>query len=370
MKKILIMGAAALSIASCNNNTKGYLIEGTTSNKALEGKMVLLQVQEGRELLSMDTAFVENGKFTFKGEQATAAYYFISAENGENIGVPSTQFILENSKYTVSLDSITEVSGSELNNKFRAYASTNRELSSKQNAIRDKFSAMVQDQTITADIENQLKGEFEKIDAEKIELAKSFVNTNLNNIAGANIFAQIARMLPLEEQESIINSATGEFLTQKPIDQIKENIAILKRSAVGQPFVDIRMATPEGDTLAISDLVGKHKVIMIDFWATWCGPCRAEMPRLVELYKNYNKKGLEIIGVSLDRDEASWKNYIKSNKLEWKHISDLQFWNSAGAKAYGVNSIPHIVLLDEKGTIISRGLHGQELIDKVTELLK
>jgi thiol-disulfide isomerase/thioredoxin len=130
------------------------------------------------------------------------------------------------------------------------------------------------------------------------------------------------------------------------------------------------MADMEGNMHKLSEYVGQGKIVLIDFWASWCPPCRKEMPALVELYKKYNKKGFEIVGVSLDKDKDAWVEGVKNMHMEWKQLSDLKFWESEGAALYGVNSIPHTVLVDKDGTILAKNLHGEELNTKLAELIK
>ena len=116
--------------------------------------------------------------------------------------------------------------------------------------------------------------------------------------------------------------------------------------------------------------MGKGKVVLVDFWASWCGPCRREMPNLVEAYKKYHNKGFEIVGVSLDRDAEVWKNGIEKLDITWPQMSDLKYWDCEGAKLYAVSSIPHTVLIDGEGVILARGLHGEELQKQIAEALK
>ena len=109
---------------------------------------------------------------------------------------------------------------------------------------------------------------------------------------------------------------------------------------------------------------------IIDFWASWCGPCRREMPNLVEAYAQYKNKGFEIVGVSLDQSGEAWKDAIQKLNITWPQMSDLKYWNCEGAQLYAVSSIPHTVLIDGEGTIIARGLHGEGLQEKLAEVLK
>lgn len=137
---------------------------------------------------------------------------------------------------------------------------------------------------------------------------------------------------------------------------------------VGSMAPEIRQNTPEGGTFALSELRGK--VVLIDFWASWCRPCRMENPNVKRVYEKYHSKGFEILGVSLDRAQDAWIMAIQQDELPWKHVSDLGFWNNAAAQEYGVSSIPFTVLVDREGKIIDKGLRGDQLEGKLAELLK
>jgi peroxiredoxin len=136
---------------------------------------------------------------------------------------------------------------------------------------------------------------------------------------------------------------------------------------IGSEAPEIRQQTPDGATFALSQLRGKY--VLIDFWASWCRPCRIENPNVKLVYEKYHKKGFEILGVSLDRDHAAWLKAIKDDGLPWKHVSDLGFWNNAAAQEYGVSSIPFTVLVDREGRIVAKGLRAHDLDAKLAELL-
>lgn len=178
--------------------------------------------------------------------------------------------------------------------------------------------------------------------------------------------------------EGTQDTAANRYITYKTaekegammMDFFLENGKKMKATAVGQKFTDFEMQTPEGENVKLSDYVGKGKVVLVDFWASWCGPCRREMPNLVEAYAKYKNKNFEIVGVSLDQSGESWKEAIGKLNITWPQMSDLKYWNCEGAKLYAVSSIPHTVLIDGEGTIIARGLHGDELQQKLAEVIK
>jgi peroxiredoxin len=148
---------------------------------------------------------------------------------------------------------------------------------------------------------------------------------------------------------------------------LAERAEILKRVAVGQKAPDFTLNDPEGNPVSLSSLQGKY--VMIDFWASWCRPCRQENPNVVRMYNKYRDKGFEILGVSLDEDRNKWVKAIEDDQLTWTHVSDLQRWGSAPGKLYGVNSIPHTVLIDPAGIIIANNLRGAALEQKLQEIL-
>lgn len=137
---------------------------------------------------------------------------------------------------------------------------------------------------------------------------------------------------------------------------------------IGEMAPDIDLPQPNGTNLKLSSLRGK--IVLIDFWASWCGPCRAEFPNVKKVYAKYKDKGFEIYGVSLDRDKSSWVNSISSLGLDWKHVSDLKYWSCAPAKVYKVTGIPATVLIDKNGKVIAKNLRGEELEKKLEELFQ
>ncbi|MCB0617022.1 MAG: TlpA family protein disulfide reductase, partial [Phaeodactylibacter sp.] len=147
---------------------------------------------------------------------------------------------------------------------------------------------------------------------------------------------------------------------------MKAQIEQMKSFVVGGQAPDFTQKTPDGGEMSLSELRGK--VVLVDFWASWCGPCRRENPNVVRMYNKYKDKGFDILGVSLDKTQDRWLQAIEQDGLEWHHVSDLKGWGNEVAQAYGVRSIPHTILLDQEGRIIARNLRGQALEEKLEEL--
>jgi len=163
----------------------------------------------------------------------------------------------------------------------------------------------------------------------------------------------------MKQRLSIAIAAVGLLLfscTQKPKQQAEP-----QPQAAENVLPDFKMNHIGGGTLSVKEEMAKHKITVIDFWASWCGPCMREAPAMVEMYNAYKGKGLGIIGISLDENEQAWKEAVEHMNMNWTHISDLQGWNNAAAQMFGVSSIPFTIVVDSKGAILASGLRGEEL---------
>lgn len=190
-------------------------------------------------------------------------------------------------------------------------------------------------------------------------LEKTGVTLNTDQVYQALTDVQTGTPQLTETQKK----ALLQTLQQQITEQSKPKPAV----AIGEAAPEISLPTPTGETLQLSDLKGK--IVLIDFWASWCRPCRMENPAVVKAYHKYKDKGFDILSVSLDRNKDHWLAAIAKDGLEWHHVSDLKFWQSEAAKTYGVHSIPYTVLIDTEGKVIAQRLRGKSLDQKLAELL-
>ena len=168
--------------------------------------------------------------------------------------------------------------------------------------------------------------------------------------------------------DQLIKGLSGIIKDTPYIIELQNKLSEKKELTEHRYVSNISCTDKKGKTVNWNSVKGKY--VLLDFWASWCGPCRREMPNLVEAYAQYKNKGFEIVGVSLDQSGEAWKDAIQKLNITWPQMSDLKYWNSEGAQLYAVSSIPHTVLIDGEGTIIARGLHGEELQKKLAEVLK
>lgn len=371
MKKFTYLLATGALLAACSGN-QGYTVKGTVEGAA-DGDTVYMRVLEGRQWLKVDSTVIENGQFTFKGQQDSAVHRYITCNPTGKDGL-SIDFFLENGAINVQLTSgFNDAATGTPNNDI--YQS----IRTKINANLQQISALLSDPALSDSTltEEELEAKHKEVSAKEeainndiIDIVAESIAQNIANPVGIYLLKNNYYALSVEQLAPLMPQIPAAYDNDELIIRIKDNVEKLKKTAVGQKFTDFEMQTPDGKAVKLSDYVGKGKVVLVDFWASWCGPCRREMPNLVEAYKKYKNKGLEIVGVSLDRNAEDWKNGIKQLNITWPQMSDLKYWNCEGAKLYAVSSIPHTVLIDAEGNILARGLHGEELQDKIAEVLK
>lgn len=363
MKKFtyLVIATAALGMVACTGGNKaGYVVTGTVEG-ASDGDTVYLQEANGRNLVKLDTAVITKGTFTFEGTQDSVVSRYITCEvDGEPLMI---DFFLENGKINVALTKDNDsATGTANNDAYQIVRAQINDISKKMNAIYQSMG--------DSSLSDEQKEAKQKEGAQLEEQYDKAVQNNITNPVGVFLFKQTFYNNSTAENEALLQQIPANFQNDETIVKIKELTDKQKKTAVGTKFVDFEMQTPDGKSVKLSDYVGKGKVVLVDFWASWCGPCRREMPNLVEAYAKFKGKNFEIVGVSLDQDGAAWKEAINKLNMTWPQMSDLKFWQSEGAQLYAVNSIPHTVLIDGDGTIIARGLHGEELQTKIAEAVK
>ncbi|MDL2244078.1 AhpC/TSA family protein [Parabacteroides sp. OttesenSCG-928-J18] len=372
MKKLFIYPIMTLCLLACGERSH-YDIKGTVADSKYDGKYVYLYEYGAVRAMPKDSALVEKGKFAMKGEQDSPALYtlhFIDKENDEaqtNTGevAPFTALLtLQNAKYSIDINELSTVSGTPENNSFSQLQKDLWKVREEMGAVIDRMNSD------NDDIVNRAEEQYEQIEAEALVLVKEYIEKNPNALTSAKLLYDFRYDLNEEERRDMISKAGEEFLAVPGIDRIIEHLAILEKVAVGKSFSDFDMADPQGRMRKLSDYAGKGKVVLVDFWASWCPPCRADMPHLVALYKEYANHDFEIVGVSLDRTDEAWKKGIADLHITWPQMSDLKFWHNEAATLYGVNSIPHTVLIDKDGTIIAKNLRGKALEEKLREVLK
>ncbi|WP_029905213.1 TlpA disulfide reductase family protein [Prevotella sp. 10(H)] len=368
MKKVILFFSAIMMLfASCAEKEE-FTIKGKLVDPENDNNIVYLKVlgDNWNDLVTIDTATVANGIFEFKGlaKEGPTVHYLELAEPTNKVN-RATLLIVEPGQIEVTLDSTSTIKGTPSNDAYQAY-------NDKMNAFEADFSTLFQKgkEDTTKVGREAIKKQFDEKEKEQSTAIYDYVKANIQNQIGAYVFASRSYVFSLDQMKEIFAWVKPEYKTNQRMQKLEARIQALDATSVGKAFVDLKGKTPEGKDDALANYAGKGKYVLIDFWASWCPPCRAEMPKLVELYKQYKDKDFEIVGISLDRTNDAWVKGIKDLSITWPQISDIKFWDSELAAAYGVNSIPHLVLLDKDGKILARGLSAEDATTKVTELLK
>lgn len=198
-----------------------------------------------------------------------------------------------------------------------------------------------------------------------LEIARKFKGTKFP----AKYVAKIMYDVEFDELKELCDPNTG-YYNEPEMAKPKQLFESYKLRQPGSMYKDLTMQDLNGKQVKLSDWVGKGKYVLVDFWASWCGPCRAEMPNVVEAYNKYHSKGLEIVGVSFDQKKDAWVAMVKKLGMEWPQMSDLKGWQCAAGKIYGIRSIPSNILLDPQGKIVASDLRGEDLQKKLAEIYK
>ena len=365
--KYLLLTMAMLATALGSQAQVKYQVSG----KCPAGvKKVYVTDLTGRSQV-IDSVTVKNGQFLLQGETEKDALLGVSADNESVIHV----FFNDGQPITADLGKAT-LRGSELNSRLNDY---DRKLDSINNVSR----------TLSAQYQH-IMGDSEEIDetkqAELVPLMKQMQSLSIDELGTyAAIMRETDTLIPMVYLEELVkvcdiignNDKLEELLsTERPyynhpmgrrtIERIR--LEQQKQKLIGQPFIDLEEADMSGTMHRLSDYCGRGNYVFIDFWASWCGPCMAEMPNVKANYEKYHAKGFQIVGLSFDQKAEAWKKAVRDKGLNWIHLSDLKGWQTIAAETYNINSIPSSLLVDPEGIVIARDLRGAKLGEKLKEI--
>lgn len=374
MKKIFTLASAMLMLAmsACADKT-GYVVTGSAEGTVDGDTVYICDMQGFFAIVPTDTAVVKNGKFEFHGDfEGAAIRFLVPTHKGTAEGLGMADFVLENAN--INIQTFLQKSGKqpviESDGKNAAIYKDYEALDKKWNDQINPYWDIVREKKGTEAEIAKAQAEMDKLgeqrDAEEYAFLKNHIPSGISDMLMAYNWSkytdeQKAELMALFAEKGPEMPNYKKFVAQKKAEE---------STVIGSQYTDIVMQTPEGKTIKVSDYVSKNKYTLIDFWASWCGPCLREMPNVVKAYTNYHDKGLEIVGVSLDNKKDAWVNAIKKQNMPWPHMSDLKGWECAGAAAYNVKAIPANVLISQDGKIIAKDLREEALQEKLAELLK
>ena len=362
MKKILLLSAAIAVFSACSGKQVNYNVCVTGAE---DGTAVSLVDKLSGDVIA--SGEIADGELNLSGKTDKNALLYVQKADSDW----QTIFFADGKDIEVDLED-NNLDGSELNEKLTAY--------DKQ--AGENYNDVLSDIARYGELSEEEQPAFAAVINEKIAgisaYYKQILEENRDNIIPAAFISEIAEGAEEDELDDIFDPkypyATHPYAlkVKKQLDEYNAKMAeaeALKSGIIGKKFIDLEEPDVNGKMHKLSEYVGQGQWVLIDFWASWCGPCRREMPNVVEAYKKYHEKGLEIVGLSFDNDKDAWVKAIADLEMPWIHLSDLKGWETVASDTYGVKAIPASLLVDPEGTVVARDLRGDALGAKLAEVL-
>jgi len=340
-----------------------FVLNGTVANQTSQVYMYQV-IDDALELT--DSAKVDVQKFSFTEKTLTPQMVYLALDNSRKIPV-----FVENNEITIdfkgaSADSMT-VTGSDAQTEWEHFQSDIAVYDEQLETLYDAYYAANESEDEAE--RERISVEYDIVDSTKGAAVKDYINENPKSYVTPYLITKF--LLYSSELEDIItlkNNLDESVSNSVYVETINGRIDDLEKTKVGATIPDFTQNDKDGNPISITDLRGQY--VLVDFWASWCGPCRGENPNVVKAYQKYKNNGFTVIGVSLDDDKENWLKAIKDDKLDWHHVSDLQGWKNQVAQDFGVKSIPFSILIDPDGVILGKNLRSEELQTTLEELFK
>jgi peroxiredoxin len=396
LKMVLPVATLLLAAACKQKDNNGFTVDGTLKGGAGQTIYFLEAALNNRIPVIVDSAKADNkGHFTVQGSRVEENLYLLRTAGNED---PFAKVVNDAARIRVTADPVGNppyrVEGSPASTELLAFTdATNRQVSTVDALVRQR------DSLLAAGVSDSLLQPLQqRHDAAAAQAYRSYTVQLIKNsksptvavnalgtyVVLANDQRRALQPIGNDELVGLLSATANRFPDHKGLAQLRTNVAseVARQAAqpqqapasdepvalLNKPAPELTLNDPDGKPVSLSSFRGKW--VLVDFWASWCGPCRAENPNVVQAYKNFSGRNFTILGVSLDREKDAWTGAVRQDGLTWTHVSDLAFWNSKAVSTYGFQSIPFNVLIDPNGTVVAMGLRGPALQQKLAEVLK
>lgn len=368
MKKLSLVFLVSLVVmfAACTEPHANDNFNVQLTLTGADGDTIFLKQRVDGEMLTIDSVAFEGNKAQLWGSVDLPEFFYLTFSKNKGyipLFVEQGEILIDGDY--ADLETVS-FSGSTAQDNLMVFNMATQAFDDQMNDLGKQYGQARQ-LGDTAQM-NGIEAEYMDLDSQKTNFITQYAFDHPDQVLSAYIILSNSYQYELYMLDSLASAFTPEINQSKYVKQLQEHVATLKRSAIGQPFIDFTMDDINGNPVTLSSFVGKNYVL-VDFWASWCSPCRAENPNVVAAFEKYHDKGFDVYGVSFDKDHDGWINAIADDQLAWTQVSDLKYWNCAAGKLYGIQSIPQNILISPEGIIIEKNLRGEDLQLKLQELL-
>ena len=370
IKRVLTITVVTLFLFSCGEESRDTFILGTITNLD-QGTLIFLDHLNPSQIITKDTAILDiNGRFNFDSRINESGYYRLKINNQTfiNLVLEKNDSPIINGNGKNLIENYT-IEGSEESKRLKEFQAAYSKNDFFLDSLQKVYQANLNDQKLVIQLQESKDASISRMNNTFIRL----INEKSGSLVSLAVVQQLDSVKYADFYEQVAKALTKKLSDNPWVISFHNKVKSMDNLSIGKPAPEITLNDPEGNSISLSSLRGK--VVLIDFWASWCRPCRMENPNVVKVYNRYKNKGFDVLSISLDgvqqqqTPKQDWINAISSDGLIWKnHVSDLQGWNSSMVALYGLQSIPFTLLIDKEGNILGKNLRDKELEHKLASI--